>query len=154
MRVPAERSLRRSRTSTPSLLVIGQLGTTFAGGLFLLLFVVALFGRGTFSINNEPVSSSEFLRRAGAAWLIITASMLAIAYGLWRERSWARPLMVAWWANGIVIPIFLSLHGEWPIADAVWSGAQCLIASVLAYLYLYRKDNVVAYFEALEAPKD
>jgi len=62
--------------------------------------------------------------------------------------------MVAWWVNFAAILLLFPARGEGTLGDAIPGMLQCLVIGVIAYLYLYRKENVVAYFEAREAPRD
>jgi len=146
--------MRQSREPLPSLLFLGKLGTTFFGGISLLAFVMAILNAGGFSIDHVQMRGHEFLRHAGFGWAIITASLVAIAYGLWRARPWVRPLMVAWWVNFAGIIVLPAIGGRGTLADAIPKVAQCLIVGFVAYLYLYRKENVVAYFKAREPSRD
>src|SRR4051812_37282846 len=153
IRVPADTALRRSRAPKPTLLTIGQVCTTVMGAIFLFLFLLAPFNAGSYTIQGVPVSGLDFLRRAGVLWAVLTASLLSIAYGLWRERPWVRPLMIAWWANSVLLALFPPF-GDTGSSDAFSGVVQGLIGSLVAWWYLYHKHNVVAYFEARRAPVD
>jgi hypothetical protein len=105
---------------------------------------------GTFTIEDQQVSGPEFFRRAGIAFAVLGLCQAAIAVGLWRDRPWVRPLIMSYWLVSAVLLIAMS----WGQPDM---GTQALVAfgmsalpALLAWWYLYRKDNVVAYFRARE----
>jgi len=91
----------------------------------------------------------EFLVRAGWVFFLIGGLLAAIGLGLWRERAWTRPLMMAYWPLSAVLTY-----------APAWSGGRATdlsgllvfnaIVAALAWWYLYRKNNVVAYYQALE----
>jgi hypothetical protein len=153
VRLPADIALRRSRAPKPALLFLGQICTAFSGSIFLLFSVLAPLNLGTYTLGDERVSGLEFFQRAGLLWGALTVSMLSISYGLWRERPWARPLMVAWWVNGALMALFPP-WGSPTVGDAVSGIVQSLIGGTIAWWYLYKKENVVAYFDARSIPED
>jgi hypothetical protein len=66
----------------------------FAAGIFFLLLISAPFDVGSYSINGEPVSGPEFLRRAGWLFGVVAVVLGAIGIGLLLERPWSRQLML------------------------------------------------------------
>jgi O-antigen/teichoic acid export membrane protein len=149
VRAPAELALGGARAPKPALLVLGQLGTAFAGGLFLLLLALAPFDVGSYTIGDEQVSGPEFLRRAGLLFGAIGALLAAISVGLFRGRAWARPLMMIYWAVTAVALVAASwVDSADDPADLVGGLVVTAVAAGIAWWYLYRKPNVVAYFDA------
>lgn len=145
--VRAERALRHDLAPKPALLLIGQGICGFAACLFLLFIPLAALNIGSYSISNRPVSSAEFLRVGGPPFVLIGGWFAAIALGLWRDKSWSRPLMLAYWPVSTAIGIAL-LWNDPDLVTNIASG--CIfgaIAMSIAAWYLYRKDNVVAYFD-------
>jgi hypothetical protein len=149
VRTPAEDALRRAEVPKPSLLLLGQCGSTFAGVMFLGLLLLAPFDVGTFNIAGEQLRGPEFLVRAGWVFLLIGGLLAAIGLGLWRERAWTRPLMMAYWPMSAVLA-YAPAWSEGSPTDFIIPFAFTAIAAAVAWWYLYRKDNVVAYFHALE----
>jgi hypothetical protein len=119
---------------------------------FLALPFLALFDAGTFTLNEEPVSGPEFIRAGGLAFGVVGLLFAAIAFGLWRDRPWARPLIMLFWPALIVIVIALSWDTPDAVAQAVGILASAGPLALIAWWYLYRKTNVTAYFAAHEPP--
>ena len=145
MRSSAESSLRRTLAPKPMLLVLGQIGSALGGALFASSLATAPFNVGTYSINGEPVSGPEFLRQAGFSFALVGALSLAIAFGLWRERTWVRPLMLLYWLS---FPLSVLTTGAWDWASLMGALVMAGIAAGIAGWYLYARPNVRAYFDA------
>jgi len=135
----------REYAPKPLLLVLGQWGSLFAGPIFLLMLLLAVFDRGTFTVDGDVVSGPEFLRRAGWIFATVGGLLLAIGIGLWRERSWVRPLMVAYWL-AFALFAFVSPGGDG--ADVALSVVTGVAVAGVAAWYVYGKPNVRAYFDA------
>ena len=150
LRGQIEASLLRSKAPQPVLLTIGMYGSLLFGGVAILFLALAPFDIGSYSIGDEVVSGPEFLRRAGIAFAAVSGLCLGIGYGLWKERTWARPLMVAYWA--IVSAASITAG---PNASMAWAllttGFFAVITMGLAAWYLYGNSAVVAYYEALQS---
>jgi hypothetical protein len=102
--------------------------------------------------GSTPMSSPVI---ATALSIVLVAVLaFAIAFGLWREKSWARPLMVAFWiAHGVQdFLVFRADSSVRPLA-----GPLIFLSSVpfffIAIWYLYGKENVVAYYASLSRPR-
>jgi len=149
LRLSAEANLARQRAIRPTLLTIGLYGSGFVGGLTLLLLSLAPFNIGSFSINGEAVTGPEFLRSAGVAFGAAGALCVAISYGLWKERSWTRELMILFW---VVIDAFLITDAmKYPSGDLglVGTSFYAAIYLVVSGWYLYFRKSVVEYYAAL-----
>ena len=149
VRAPAEDALRRADVPKPPLLLLGQLGASFGGVVFLSLLLLAPFDLGSFHVNGEQMSGPEFLVRAGWVFLFLGGILAAIGFGLWRRRTWARPLMMAYWPVSVVLASAPS-RSERSTTGLTGLLAFSVMAAVVAWWYLYRKDNVVAWFQALD----
>lgn len=154
VRLPAERALATSVARKPGLLVLAQFFTAVGAVAFIGLLLSAPFDAGTFTINGEVVSGPEFLRRAGPAFLLVALLFGATAIGLWRDRPWTRPLMMAYWPVVTALVIGLSWGQPELVTQALGALSFSIPAAVVAWWYLYRKDNVVAYFRARERSPD
>jgi hypothetical protein len=88
------------------------------GSLIFLALLAATCNTGTFTINDEKVSGGEFFRYVGLQGATIGVLLLLIAYGLWQERSWTRPLMMVFWFACTVFLLFAELRNR-TIASAV-----------------------------------
>jgi hypothetical protein len=148
LRVSTERALERSLAPKPMLLFLGQLGSALGGLVFLGTLATAPFNAANYTINNQPVSGAEFLRRAGFLWAAIAAVLLVIAFGLWRERAWVRPLMVLYW---LLLPLGSFIVDDWDTASILSAFFFCGVAAAIAAWYLYRRPSVRAYFDARSA---
>jgi len=149
--VPVQRAviagLARDRAQRPVLLTTGIVGCFLFGAVMLLFLLLAPFDIGTYTINEEKVSGPEFLRRLGLLWAANCAFLLAIAYGLLREKSWTRPLMMLFW---LLVAVGMIATGGKDGGDLACSVALLAIPAGVAAWYLYRKDNVVDYYDALQ----
>lgn len=148
VRASAEDALRRTAVPKPALLLLGQFGSSFTGAVFLGFLLLAPFDVATYNIAGEQMSGAEFLVRAGWVFLLIGGLLVTIGVGLWRERAWARPLMMAYWPMSAVLAYAPSWSGG-SATDLSGLLAFTAIAAAVAWWYLYRKDNVVAYFHVL-----
>ncbi|MEA2488909.1 MAG: hypothetical protein QOH21_701 [Acidobacteriota bacterium] len=140
-------ALARERAPRPSLLSLGTIGSFAVAGMALLFLLLAPFDIGTYSIEGEAVSGPEFLRRAGIFLGLICGLCFAIGYALLRERAWSRPLMIVYW---VVVAIGMVLLG-WNSSNGEFS-CNLLFTAIplpIAAWYLYRKADVVRYYDAL-----
>ena len=149
LRQSAEATLTREKVGRPLLLTIGMYVAPAFSGFFLLLVILAPFNAATYTVNGEAVTGMEFLRSGGLLFGLASAAALAAAYAIWRERSWSRWAMVGFWATQLAG----SMGVGW--ANAGLSGAASAVASllfavILAWWYLFEKENVVEYYRALE----
>lgn len=148
LRESAERALKYADAPMPMLLVIGQWLSLITGGMFVFLTALAPFDLGTFSISGEEVPGPVFLQRGGWLMGVVGVILIGIAYGLWRERPWARGLMILYWL-ALTLLAFVGDRGE--VAALVVSGLIMLCCIGAAAWYLFGKDNVRAYFETRAA---
>ena len=137
-----------STAPKPLLLAIGQWLSLFAGVIFLATLLFAPFDAGSFSIDGESVSGPEFLRRAGWLFAIVGGILVAIGVGLWRNHTWVRRVMLAYW---VVVPLIASADGSSSTEDFVVAVVLAILCGGIAGWYLYRKPNVRAYFEAQQS---
>jgi len=149
LRLSAEATLERAKVDRPILLTIGMYVAPFFGGLFVLLVLLAPFNAATYTIDGETVSGVEFLRRAGMYFLAIGGSSLAAAYAIWRERSWSRWAIVAFWLAQSAAAIGFGWAGS-GIAGVAAAIASLLLVLILVGWYLFDKENVVTYYRSLE----
>jgi uncharacterized membrane protein YtjA (UPF0391 family) len=145
----AEAALAREKVTRPTLLTVGMYLALPFGAIFLLLLLLAPFNAGNYTINGESVTGIEFLRRAGVMFGVESVAALAAAYGIWKERAWSRWAIVFFW----VAQIGGVLGFGW--ADSGLNGVASGLASILLSLvavgwYLFGKENVVEYYQALE----
>jgi hypothetical protein len=123
-------------------------GSGFVGTLSLLFLLLAPFDIGTYSINEEAVSGPEFLRRIGILWATSGVTMIGIAYALWKELSWSRPVMMFWWlVTAVMLGVAAIQDGQAVLSSVLSVGAGAAVAA----WYLYGRHNVVAYYRSLEA---
>jgi uncharacterized membrane protein YtjA (UPF0391 family) len=149
LRLSAEASLARQKAERPMLLTIGMYVSPGLGGLVLLQLLLAPFNAGSYSINGESVTGVDFLEHAGPFFAVIGASCLAAAYGIWRGRTWSRWAMVAFWVAQVAGAIGFGLAAG-STAEAASAMAGLLLPILVAWWYLFEKENVVEYYRALE----
>lgn len=151
LRGPAEASLAREKAPRPLLLTLGIYGSAFFAGVSALFLILAPFNIGSYSIGDRAVTGPEFLRQVGATFGVAGALCAAISYGLWRERSWTRPLMLLFW---VVLDITLITQAvKYPAPDLGPVGATFFSAVyvLVSAWYLYGRASVNAYYAALRA---
>ncbi|MBI2797146.1 MAG: hypothetical protein HYX65_10620 [Gemmatimonadetes bacterium] len=147
-RLAAESALKLRLAAKPGLIVLGQMLSAMFGGILLGLVALAAAGTGDLTLFGEQVTGREFLVRAGPLLGGVGLVLGAIAYGLSRDARWTRPLMLVMWSLPIVEGATRlatgTLEHPWNIAAFIVS----LAAMPLAAVYLYRRDNVVSYYDA------
>ena len=114
----------------------------------VFFLILAPFNIGTYSISGESVTGPEFLRRMGILFAANAILMLVIAFGIFTERSWARPVMLLFWCGSVAANLILFLRDR----DENVGGTLVLslIATAVAAWYLYGKDSVTQYYDALK----
>lgn len=118
--------------------------------LLVMMLLIALFSHGPFEFNGSPVSRAEFLRRGwpvALAFGLVATCFGTIAVGVWRERSWVRPAVLAFWLAISALLVGQGVVGDIDLFEAiVWP----VIYIGFVGWYFYSKPNVVAYYRALE----
>jgi hypothetical protein len=150
VRAPAERALAVAVVPKPFLLQLGTVGSLAIGAMMLLFLALAPFDIGSYSISGEAVSGPEFLRATGLLLAMQAANLLAVGIGLWQERSWTRPLMIAYWLTVLVADVAWIVGGTLTAIDGVGFAVEIAVSMGVAAWYLYRKTNVAAYYDALK----
>ena len=151
LRLSIEANLAREKAPRPLLLTLGMFGSAFFGPVVCLFMVLAPFNIGTYSIDNEQIRGPEFLRRAGVGFGSMGLICILISYALWRERSWARPLMLLFWGVAYSMTIVSEVKGPPGQLGITIFFAAALLA--VAAWYLYGKKSVKAYYGALNQQK-
>lgn len=146
VRIKAEAGLMRAAAGKPGLLVVGQMLSAMGGGILLAIFLLAALGRGQLTLFGEEVTGAQFLMRAGPTLGTIGVLLAVIAIGLSRDARWTRPLMLITWliplTEGVVRLVMGTLVSDFSIISFV----VALVALPLAYVYLFRRDNVKHYY--------
>ena len=115
-----------------------------------MLTIMPVVGiEGEYTINQQVVSRAEFLRRAVPFFAPAAVLFAALSWGLWRPRSWVRPLSVgAWLIYGLVTAVFADDR-----ADAVFGLVVGLVMAGLVAWYLYGNKRAAAYLtNAVQSP--
>jgi hypothetical protein len=143
----ADRTLRADATPRPLLLTLGLGFITLWLGVGVLILVIALVGNGPYTVNGQPATKSEFFGDPFVLSLAPIIIMTAwVAWVLWRERPWARPLMLGFWFVVYAPAIFVP-NADW--ASRLAGILSLAVSITIASWYLYGKANVVAYFQRL-----
>jgi hypothetical protein len=127
-------------------LTVGAIGIAIVSGLWTVFFASSLFGYGSGALDGREVSPREFFVRAGAMLMSLGVVGLAVAFGLWRHRVWARPLAIAACALAPVILALPDQESRRGLGSALRAG---VIAAGLASLYFYGAPRVRAYYARL-----
>ncbi len=150
LRQSAEATLLRQKAPRPTLLTVGlYLAPTFGAVCLLGVLAAAANARFvSFSIDGEAVTGHEFLATAGAGMAVMGVLALAIAYGIWQERSWTRWLIMGFWATVVAMNVGLGWANSG--ANGAVSAVVGLAVVVLGVgWYLFGRENVVDYYRAL-----
>jgi hypothetical protein len=140
----------RLRLEMPFLLMVGMVVSAFMGfvGVCAGLLQAAgafsstqLFGQPAAPGLKGALENGTFV--AHIFWLLLAA----VAWGLWREQWWTRPVMVGFWALMVTVAAVQYARG----LALAWSGCFPVIGLALSAAYLYGKGNVTAYFRILES---
>jgi hypothetical protein len=132
--------------------------------LMIFLFFFALFGgmisfitfmmpgSDDYLVDNQLATKNEFLLNMLPSMLRFLSAG-PIAYGLWKERIWARPLLIAFVGiyelGKFLLPGWREAPAEVIVPRFILSG---VIVGLLAW-YLYKKQNVVRYYQTLSTQK-
>jgi len=145
----AAATLATEATPRPLLITLGVGFCALWGGTALLILAIAVLGSGPYRVHGVEVSKGEFLTSAGFLWMpIMTLYCAVVAYLVFTERSSARPAMLVPWIAGVIAyPFIPDVDAGSRLIGIIW----CVVVGGIAAWYLYRKPNVVAYFERLEA---
>ena len=126
--------------------------SAMVGGILLAVCALAALGRGQLTLFGESVTGGEFLMRAGPVFGSVGIVLSLVAIGLSRDARWARPMMLIVWlipvTEGLVRLVTGSLEHNLLFVPFIVS----LVALPMAYVYLYRRDNVKRYFDARLTP--
>ncbi len=148
IRARLEAELRYSSLRRPMLIQIGAAGTSLIGGIMIFFLILAPFDIGTYSISGESVTGPEFLSRMGVLFFANAILMVVIAFGILSEKSWARPVMLLFWCGSVIANLILFLRDH--DGNAGGTFVLSLIATGVSTWYLYGKDSVVQYYDALK----
>lgn len=80
----------------------------------------------------------------------LAASIFAalLVQGLWRERRWTRPGLLAFATACAAFPVVVMQ--QMPVRPPLAAFAGLPVGILLIWWYLYRKRTVAAYYESLE----
>ena len=137
----------------PLLMRLGIMGSTLFAGVWLLFIPFAALNIGTYTINDRAVTGRYFLEHAYTILLPFFVLMVAIAYGYWTERLWARPLAVWFWFAVDLVLLYLVVAGSVTTTESVMYAFWAVVYVGAAWWYCYRKESVVRYYKALENAK-
>jgi hypothetical protein len=107
---------------------------------------IALLSPGTrYLVHGQVVAREYFLARALPIVVLTTGALFGIAWGLWREHRWVRPLALVSWATVVVVTTADATTRASALAA---SGVGCAVLLWMAW-YLYATPRVRAYYAAL-----
>jgi hypothetical protein len=154
MNVPIEIPVRR-RFEMPLLLLCGLGFSAFfsaLGAIVFTIFAITIPFTTSYSVDGHPATRAEFFAASWPSLGILPVLLLfvAVAFALWRELPWSRPLILGLWGANLVLFIGLEIWG--PVKDrGDWTPVFVFpIMIAIVWWYLYRKATVVAYYRVLE----
>lgn len=138
----------------PPLLILLTVFLAFLALFGAIITLITLFmpGNEDYLVDNQLATKGDFLvKMLPSVFRFLVAA--PIAYGLWRERTWARPILLAFAGVSELGKYLLPGWREAPpgviVPRLVVSG---IVIGLLGW-YLYRKRNVVDYYNALSPLK-
>jgi len=139
----------------PFLLLCGMGFSAFFAGLGTVVWSLLLISipfQSRFSFNGRDVSRPDFVASMWpffAVYFLVLVAFGAVAYSLWKERTWSREAMAGFWvALGLTAFGAQSIEPA-PQADFLSGIAAIGFCAILALWYLYGKRSVRAYFSAI-----
>src|SRR5262245_51253138 len=97
----------------PFLLLAGMGLSAFMAGVGALAYlgmVIVIPFSNSFTMNDVPVTRSAFLEEMWPFFLaypLLLAAFGLVAYGLWREKTWSREVMMAFWLLGAAASVIV-----------------------------------------------
>ncbi|HEY0160484.1 MAG TPA: hypothetical protein VGF28_24565 [Thermoanaerobaculia bacterium] len=144
LRSAIDATLRREEPRKPPLLTLGMLGSGLTSGLCAISLLLAPFDIGSYTIGNHAVTGPEFVRRAGLLMASVALICGGVCYGLAKNRTWTRPLMLAYWV--IVAATSVALAESNTVTCTV---VAHLFVFIIAWVYLYGSTAVAEYYETI-----
>ena len=142
------------RQPRPPLLVLGAVLAALAGLVCVALTVLPLWPGSQTIINDRVVTRAYYATHAAPFTLLATTLLLAVAWGVWRERAWVRRVVLVVWALYVVMAVLVQ-RSQGGAVPAIVGGLALLACSAW---YLYANPRVTAYYAALPgapaAPSD
>ena len=148
LRQASERQLARDELPRPFFLTLMGWFSGFFAAMSILVFALAPFDVGTYSIGDKSVSGPQFLQSVG---VLFAASALAAAitsYAVFRRTVWAREVIM-----GLILVTALGSIVFIPDQTRDDRFAEVIGYSIFTALcawYLYGKRIVRSYFRALK----
>ena len=133
----------------PFLMVLGTCLAALGAAIALLLAVLGALGVASIAVGAHE---TEGLERAIAVDVLFLFAVLlvATAYGFWNERTWARPLALAFWLSVACGSSLGALFWKGEEAAAMLIQAMAsVIALAIAAWYFYVNESTVAYYRRL-----
>ncbi len=143
-------AIRDEEIEPPGPIVFGQWACGIGGILLLFFMLLTPFDIGTYTVNDHRVSGPEFIRIVGVPWAVSAAVLLLIFVGLWRQRAWSRPFIVAFCplSGGLFATTAYGMGGT--TGDAIVVLVSTLIPAGFFAWYLYGTRRPAEYFAFLK----
>jgi hypothetical protein len=124
-------------------------------GLACLAFLAAAtMGGGPYMVQGAVVSRDEFMAFAVPTLLgqaALCAFAVAAAWGLYRRRYWARPLLFGMTLAAFAFSLMAGAVVGMPWERLALTTVTGTLAALFLWWTLYRRDEVADWFEALKA---
>jgi hypothetical protein len=114
-------------------------------GALITLITLMVPGSEGYLVDNQLATKDDFLLKMVPSILRFLAAA-PIAYGLWKERGWARPMLLAFFAIPELGKYLLPGWREAPASAII--PRLLLSMALVGFLgwYLYRKRSVIDYY--------
>ena len=132
--------------------VVSVLLGVFTGLASLAFLMVATVGAGPYIVQGATVSRAEFMAFAVPVLLgetVLSIMSIAVAWGLFRRRYWARPLMVGLGAAAMLFSLLAGTLVGLPMKQVLFGTVSGAVGVLILWWTLYRRDDMVDWFEAL-----
>jgi hypothetical protein len=133
-------------------MVVSVIFGLFAGLASLGFLVAATAGSGPYFVQGAAVSREEFMAFAMPVLMgesVLCAFSVAAAWALWRRRYWARPLLLGMSLGAFLFSALIGTVVGMPMSQVGTSVVVGGLALLVLWWVLYRRDDVVDWFEAL-----
>ena len=127
----------------PILMRAGMVLSALFAGIWIIFIPLAFLNIGTYRVSGRAVTGHYFLIHVYPLLLPMIALLVAIAYGFWMERRWARSLSIWFWLSLGFLLVLPSGSGKtgWP--DVAESFASLGSFALMTGLYFYGKCVVL-----------
>jgi hypothetical protein len=117
--------------------------------LALGIVIIAGVSRSSVIVSGHFIPWPGFMRFLLPAVLGSALLDVAAAYGLWKERLWARPLLTVWAAIATIATMSVAIAAGVPSSQIVFGSWSTWLLIAAQCWYFYGYEPVIAYYNWL-----